>query len=307
MAIRYAGFNQKGGVGKSTVAIDFVAALAEDDPQGTYCLLDFDAQGHSSEGVGKKEAWSNLDGVNLYHGLMQPNEVAIADLIQEVPNERFYVIPSNFSLMVAEQELANTRNREDRLSDILDELDDAFTGIVIDSPSYFGNFTDNVLRAVGVPYTLRVKNDPLSKVLQPKRPEHVKNGLIVPVQAEQTSVRALELLMRQIGVIGSELKVDVNVLAIVPNMVQESRLARGILNDFRSTLPDIMTPFDLPKRVVIQEAYQEGCSIFSYEPKGVNGRVDHGKMKDVLEMRNLYLQLVHLVKERSATYDTTTV
>src|SRR5437762_8927241 len=204
MARRYGCFNQKGGVGKSTVAINFTAALAEEDPDGVYALIDWDAQGHSTEGVGKKEAWANGEGVNLYHAVMQPSNIAIADLIQEVPGERFFVIPSNFHMMIAEQELANARNREDRLSDLLDELDEAFTAIVIDSPSYFGNFTDNVLRAVGIPYILKSKSDPSSKVLQPRRPEHMHNGLIVPVQAEQTSVRALELLRSEERRVGKE-------------------------------------------------------------------------------------------------------
>lgn len=303
MARRYGCFNQKGGVGKSTVAIDFTAAMAEDDPDGSYLFIDWDAQGHASEGIGKKEAWSNAEGVNLYHAVMQPNQVSIADLIQEVPGERFFAIPSNFHMMIAEQELANARNREDRLADLLDELDDAFTAIVIDSPSYFGNFTDNVLRAVGIPYILKSKSDPNSKVLQPRRPEHMHNGLIVPVQAEQTSVRALELLINQVQVIGQDLKVDVNLWAIVPNMVQESRLARNILNDFRAMLPDKMTPFDIPKRVCIQEAYAEGKSIFTYEPKDKSGRVDRAKMKDVTELRNLYSQLAALVLERCGLRD----
>jgi chromosome partitioning protein len=303
MARRYACFNQKGGVGKSTVAIDFTAALAEDDPEGSYLLIDWDAQGHATEGIGKKEAWSNGEGVNLYHAVMQPNQVSIADLIQEVPGERFFVIPSNFHMMIAEQELANARNREDRLADLLDELDDAFTAIVVDSPSYFGNFTDNVLRAIGVPYFLKSKSDPSSKVLQPRRPEHRYNGLVVPVQAEQTSVRALELLINQVQVVSQDLKVEVDIWAIVPNMVQESRLARNILNDFRSTLANKMTSFDIPKRVCIQEAYAEGKSIFTYEPKDRNGKVDRAKMKDVIELRNLYGQLAALILERSGLRD----
>src|SRR5579884_67550 len=242
MAVRYACFNQKGGVGKSTAAIDFIAALADTDPEGTYLFLDFDAQGHGTEGIGLKESYMRIDGACLYQGIMDLENVEVAQLIEELPHERFFALPGNVQMMVVEEELGGSaRNAEGRLSDLLDELDEAFTAVVVDSPSYFGHFTDNILRAIGVPYRLRKKGDPTSKEFFPKRPEHIHNGLIVPVQAEQTSVRALELLINQIQLIGTELKVEVNIWAILPNLVEQGRLGKGILADFRATLPNLMT------------------------------------------------------------------
>lgn len=285
MGIIIATLNQKGGVGKSTLSFDIAAALAQDENKSVL-LVDLDPQGHATEGIGLKELWLRKDIVTLYDGLMHLGKINPQDLIREVPGEKFFAIPSNFQMMELDKDLTGVRSRDTRLLDLLAVFRPVFDWIVIDSPSYFGNLTDNAIRAVGF------------SDAEQKDPDALRSGLVVPIQAEQTSVRALEILFDQIDVVQVELKVQVNQLAIVPNLVQESSLGRRILSDFRESLGDAVTPFNIPKRVAFQEAYDLGRTIFTYEPK------DSKKLADVLTLRQVYLDLVAFLMKRGEEYAT---
>jgi len=292
--------NQKGGVGKSTVGFDEAAAEAEDGSKNVL-FIDLDPQGHGTEGIGLKDFWIRMDIPTLHDALINPQKINPQDLIQEVPGEKFFAIPSNFQMMELDKDLNRERSRETRLLDLLQAFKHAFDVIVIDSPSYFGNLTDNIIRAVGIP--VNAKGELLldregAGDLTKESHDLLRSGLIIPIQAEQTSIRAFELLLNQIQVVEAELKFKVNILTLIPNLVQSSGLANDILRDFRAILPEKMTDFNIPKKVVFQEAYKAGRSIFTYTLK------DTEKMKNVLAMRECYRQLVKLTDERGEAYAT---
>lgn len=297
--IIYAVLNQKGGVGKSTLAFDLAAALAEDD-QKNVLLIDLDPQGHATEGIGLKDLWVRDDLPTLYDALLRLSSIEPQALIHEVPGEKFFAIPSNFQMMELDKDLTGVRSRETRLLDLVTLLRGAFDVIVIDSPSYFGNLTDNLIRAVGIPVDGEqrplLQREQGSGKLTPLAVSQLLSGLVVPIQAEQTSVRASELLFNQIRVVETELKIAVHQLAIVPNLVQKSDLAARILRDFRESLGEAMPPLEIPKRIVFQEAYELGRSIFTFQPK------DTRKLPDVLEMRQRYLKLASFLYERGEMY-----
>ena len=274
----YAVANQKGGVGKTTVALNFAAALAERDQEASILLIDLDPQGHCTEGCGMKAAYLEQSH-NLYEALVPLNQpkrgqseatIDVGSLVRAIDYERFFLIPSNYNMMLAEQALNPVKGREYRLDLLFEATGDAFTDIVIDCPPNLGILTDNALYAA----------------------RHGRGGLVIPVQAEQTSMRALDLLLDQVESLEQGLRIKVNMLAIVPNLVQVSKLSRGILADLRANI-DVTVPFDFPKRVVLQEAYSQGKSIFSYTPE------DKNKVNDVQELRDLYSKLAQIVKERS--------
>lgn len=301
MAVLYAVLNQKGGVGKSTLSFDIAAAEADDSAKNVL-LIDLDPQGHSTEGIGLKDFWVRKGIPTLYEGLMSLNRINPQELIQEVPGEKFFAIPSNFQMMELDKDLNSARSRETRLLDLLNVYKKAFDVIIIDSPSYFGNLTDNLIRAAGILVESSgrfiLDRDPATNKITQDDYDLLRSGLVIPIQAEQTSVRASELLFNQIDVVQVELKIKVNQLAIVPNLVQASSLGQRILNDFRTSLPDKLIPFDLPKKVVFQEAYELGRSIFTYEPK------DSKKRADVAEMRQAYRDLIALLHERGEAHAT---
>lgn len=254
--------NQKGGVGKTEIAIHLTAALSRGNTDENCLLIDLDPQGHATEGVGLKELYDRK-GDSLYEALLQ--DVNVGELIHKVPEENFYLLPSHYSMMIIEAKLnePRTRLREYRLSHLLESMKDAFDWVIIDCPPNLGLLTDNAITA--------------------------SRNIIVPVQAEQTSVRALELLLDQIESLERELKFSVNILTLVPNLVQDSKLARRILGGMRKNLP--ITDFAFPKRVVLQEAYEAGRTVFSYE-------TDRAKKDDTLELRQRFMQLAKLVRER---------
>jgi chromosome partitioning protein len=228
--------NQKGGVGKTTLTINLGAALA--DLGQRVLLIDLDPQGHLTEGVGLQEAY--LGGTpSIYDSLVGNKGPDFSDLIHRNGSEDFSVVPATYQLMLAEQTLFMARNREHKLKNLLATVTNDFDWILIDCPPALGNLTDNALNA--------------------------SRQVVVPIQAEQTSVRALELLFDQIESIERGLNIRVRVLAVVPNLVQDSSLSKRILTEIKRSIPQVI-PFELRKRVLLQEAWSSGHSIFAHHP-----------------------------------------
>jgi len=252
--------NQKGGVGKTALTINLGAALAEEGKK--VCLIDLDPQGHLTEGVGMKHLYLQ-EGNNLYKALIN-NKSETMKLLHKIPHEKFDVIPSNYEMMLAEQTLFMTRNREHKLKALLEDIN-GYDWILIDCPPNLGNLTDNALNASRL--------------------------VIIPIQAETTSVRALDLLFDQIESIEHGLKIKIEILSVVPNLVQDSALSRRILGDLRQSIP-ALTPLEIKKRVVLQEAYDKGRSIFSFEAP------NSSKADDCHELRHLYTELAQFISKR---------
>jgi chromosome partitioning protein len=252
--------NQKGGVGKTALTINLGAALADEGKK--VCLVDLDPQGHLTEGVGMKQLYLQ-EGDNLYKALTNHKDDA-QKLVHHVSHEKFDIIPSNYEMMLAEQTLFMTRNREHKLRALLSEIT-GYDWILIDCPPNLGNLTDNALNASRL--------------------------VIIPIQAETTSVRALDLLFDQIESIEQGLKIKISILAVTPNLVQDSALSRRILGELRQSIPTL-TPFEIKKRVVLQEAYDQGRSIFSFKAPTST------KEDDCDELRHLYTKLADFINAR---------
>jgi chromosome partitioning protein len=238
------------------------AALAE---QGKKVLLiDLDPQGHLTEGVGMTELYLQEEH-NLFDALTNSHPDR-AGLVHPIPHEKFDLIPSNYQMALIEQKLFMTRNREHKLREILEDVSQGYDWVLIDCPPNLGNLTDNALNAARL--------------------------VVVPIQAETTSVRALDLLFDQIESVEKGLSITIRALAVVPNLVQDSALSRRILHDLRATIP-VVTPFEIKKRVVLQEAYDKGRSIFSFKPPTST------KEDDANELRRLYTELGQFVSKQA--------
>ena len=253
--------NQKGGVGKTALTINLGAALSEEGKK--VLLIDLDPQGHLTEGVGVKDLY--LKEANTLFEALTDHKGVGDNLIHRIPHEKFDVIPSNYQMALIEQKLFMTRNREHKLRELLDEVGKQYDFVLIDCPPNLGNLTDNALNAA--------------------------RRVVVPIQADTSSVRALDLLFDQIESVEQGLKIQVVVLAVVPNIVQDSALSKRILTDLRANIP-VVTPFEFKKRVVLQEAYDKGCSIFSFKPP------NSVKEQDAYELKKVYTQLASYVVEQ---------
>ncbi len=257
--------NQKGGVGKTTVTINLGAALA--DLGQRVLLIDLDPQGHLTEGVGLQECYLNAQRT-LHDALISKESLRLDQIIQRQTraSEPLHVIPASYQLMLAEQALYMARNREHKLKNLLSQLDNQYDYILIDSPPVLGNLTDNALNAA--------------------------RNVLIPIQAEATSVRALELLFDQIESVERGLNIHIQVLGVVPNMVQDSAMAKKILSELRQSVP-MLAPFELRKRVILQAAWAAGCSIFAYQPPSSS---DEKTKREVIQ---LYRDLARFVMNQA--------
>jgi len=251
--------NQKGGVGKTTLTINLAAALAKASYR--VLLVDLDPQGHATEGVGMQEAY--LEGtITLYDALTSTKPMRARDLVHPSAHEQFAIIPASYKMMLAEQTLYMTRNREHKLRGILTQLEGEYDYILLDCPPNLGNLTDNALNAA--------------------------RQVLVPIQAEATSVRALELLFDQIESVERGLGITIRIIGVVPNLVQDSALAKRIIGELRASIPTL-TPFELRKRVLLQNAWEKGHSIFTFSPSsGADERTQ-------AELMHMYTQLADFV------------
>jgi chromosome partitioning protein len=170
-------------------------------------------------------------------------------------------------MALIEQKLFMTRNREHKLKELLEEKSKEYDFVLVDCPPNLGNLTDNALNAA--------------------------RKVVVPIQAETSSVRALDLLFDQIESVEHGLKIKIDVLAVAPNLVQDSALSRRILGELRENIA-VVTPFEIKKRVVLQEAYDQGRSIFSFKPP------TSVKEEDAEELRRIYLELATFIIKRAA-------
>ena len=245
--------NQKGGVGKTTLTTNLGAALANRGAK--VLMIDFDPQGHMTTGIGKRDIYDTREGT-FFQVLTGKDLTAINQIIRPHESEGFDFIPANADLFLAERELDRARNREYKLRNLLETIVTPYDWILIDCPPDLGALTDNAINAA--------------------------RNVIVPVQAEGTSTWALELLLDQIETIERELRIRVEILAIIPNLVQTSTMGKEILAELRRDVPGV-APFEMPKRVILGEAWRAGKTIYSYEP---HSREKRNEQQQVMEMYN---------------------
>ncbi len=233
--------NQKGGVGKTTVAINVAGALSQRGHDVLF--VDLDPQGNATEGLGFPEAY-DAEPPTLFDVLTDASQRDhLEDLILD--HEEMSVIPSNIDMTAAEPELTMSRRGSEQLALALDTLDQEFDFIIVDSPPNLGFLTDNAL--------------------------HATQNVLIPALAESTSKRALELLYDHIEMLELDFEevdgeFEIRDRGLVANRIETTNEAEETLQWFNSVFDDVPV-WEVRKRVDLQRAFSAGESIFQYKPE----------------------------------------
>mgnify|MGYP002633536173 CR=1 FL=1 len=226
--------NQKGGVGKTTTAVNLAACLAEAGDR--VLLVDLDPQGNATSGLGIDK----VEGVpSIYDVLVR--DTPLADTLQPTSMPGLTVAPSSRDLVGAEIELTSALAREHRLADALKSLPMDFDTVILDCPPSLGLLTLNALTAA--------------------------DSVLVPLQAEFFALEGLGELVRTIQLIQRRLNPALAWEGVLLTLYDHrNRLCREVSDDVREHFGDKVFETAIPRNVRLGEAPSFGQPIIQYDP-----------------------------------------
>jgi len=233
----YAIANQKGGVGKTTTAINLATYLAAAGRK--VLLVDMDPQANTSSGIG---ASRQLKPQTLYDLLVGENDdLSIFDILVPTQRRELVVAPCTVDLAAAEIKLVGAIARENKLRQALEPIRDRCDYILIDCPPSLGLLTINALVAA--------------------------DGLIVPIQCEYLALEGLTQLLDTVRIVKNKLNPDLYIAGVVMTMFDpRTRLASEIVREVRNHFPDEAFQTIINRNVRLSEAPSFGQSILDYDP-----------------------------------------
>lgn len=245
--------NQKGGVGKTTSAINIAASLAVLEYKTL--LVDADPQANATSGVGFDPKSIKT---SLYECLV--NDVKAKDIILETETPNLYLLPSHLDLVGAEIELINHPNRERIFTQILDEIKSDYDFIIIDCSPSLGLITVNALTAA--------------------------NSVLIPVQCEYFALEGLGKLLNTIKIVQSRLNPALEIEGIILTMYDPRlRLSNQVVDEIRRHFQDIVYESIIHRNTRLGEAPSFGKPAIMYDAES-KGSINYMNLVREMLQRN---------------------
>jgi chromosome partitioning protein len=242
--------NQKGGVGKTTTAVNLSACLA--DLGKNVLLLDIDPQGNATSGVGldKKKIRTCI-----YDALI--NDLPVEKVLYRCDINNLSVIPATIQLAGAEIELVPTLSREIRLKKVLKPIRAEFDYIIIDCPPSLGLLTVNSLTAA--------------------------DSVLVPIQCEYYALEGLGQLVNTINLVKKHLNSKLRIGGVLLTMFDtRTNLSSQVAEEVQKYFGEIVFKTVIPRNVRLSEAPSYGKSIIDYDPRSKGAEVYKKLAEEVL-------------------------
>jgi chromosome partitioning protein len=245
--------NQKGGVGKTTSAINLATYLA--NAGKAVLLVDLDPQGNASSGLGINV--HELEN-NLYEAMIlskHPSQV----IVKGEDGRVFDVLPSSQDLAGSEIEMIHLDNREFKLYNALRQVRTDYDYIIIDSPPSLGLLTINGLVA--------------------------SDEIIIPVQTEYYALEGLSQLLETISLVKENIQPELKIRGVLLTMFdRRNRLSRQVVKEVRDHFPGHVFESVIPRSVRLAEAPSFGKSILHFDALSKGARSYKGLAKEVIQM-----------------------
>ena len=243
--------NQKGGVGKSTTAVNLAAALGE--KKYKVLVVDFDPQGNTTSGLGidKKSIEASI-----YDAIL--NDVSAESIIRETTSQKVYILPSTIQLAGAEVELVSAIARELRLKEALESVKEYFDYILIDCPPSLGVLTVNALTAC--------------------------NALLIPIQCEFYALEGVTKLLESMRMVKSRLNPSLDIYGVLLTMFDaRTSLSKQVAEEVRNYFGDKVFKTMIPRNVRLSEAPSYGMSIIEYDKTSKGAEAYRELAKEVIK------------------------
>ena len=245
--------NQKGGVGKTTTAVNLATIIAKRGKK--VILIDGDPQGNATSGLGLEKGGEN----SIYDVLI--NEVDIKSTLKDTMIKTLKVCPSNISLAGAEVELVNVMSREQRLKEKVDEIKDEYDFIFIDCPPSLGLITLNAFTA--------------------------SDSILIPVQCEYYALEGLGQLINTINLVKKHLNKNLQIEGAVLTMYDmRTNLSNQVVKEVKRYFDDKVYKTVIPRNIKLSEAPSFGMPITLYDPHSKGAKCYERLAKELLKQNS---------------------